>query len=123
MEGTGGYLPFPFLHRTHRCLHNGIVAVDLILEVLPALSKMLECLVHAVHLLLSLDTFPVLRTNIQGNSIQNALKAVGSRDFSLSLQFQEIRDGQCFDFAESQPRNNEMKEARMARNVLPSDVF
>jgi hypothetical protein len=64
---------------------------------------MLQRVVHASHLLLTLQPFPMLAANIARDGIEDALKSVGSGDLAELFQFQKEKYGVCLDFFESQP--------------------
>jgi hypothetical protein len=96
-------LPLSALHGGHRSLNIIMVAVNLLFEVLLAFTEMFQSIHHAVHLLLTLQSFTVLAANVTGDGIEDALKSIISRDLSLLLKLKEEEDCMCFDFLELKP--------------------
>lgn len=75
--------PFLLLHGVHSSLDVILVAIDLLFIIVFALLKMSQCLLHALHLLLSLHAFAVFTPHITSNRIENPLKPIFSSDLVL----------------------------------------
>ena len=81
-ENKSFFLASP-LHGTHRRIDITVVAVDLLQKVFLSVSKLAESLRHAIHLVLTLDTLPVLATDIASDGIEDPLEPVVSGDLAL----------------------------------------
>jgi hypothetical protein len=79
-----------------------MIAVDLLLKVLLALCQVLQCAMHALHLLLTLESLAMLAANVTGNSIENALESITPSYLSVFLELQEEKDRMCLYFLEGQ---------------------
>ena len=77
-----------------------MVTIYLLLKVFLAFVEIFECIHHAIHLLLPLQSLAVLAAHIARNSIKNALKPVVPRDLPQLLQFEKEEYGMCFDLLE-----------------------
>jgi hypothetical protein len=60
-----------------------------------------QCLLHALHLLLTLQALPMLTPNIASNCVEYTLEAIITRNFALLFQLEKVSDGQSFDGSES----------------------
>lgn len=62
-----------------------MVALNLLGEVLLPFAEVLQGISHAVQLLTPLNPFPVLRPDVSGNGIQDALVSIAPGDLALLL--------------------------------------
>lgn len=84
--------PFLLLHGVHSGLDVVLVAIDLLFIIFFAFLEMSQCLLHALHLLLSLHAFAMFTPHITSNCVENPLKTIFSTDLVLFLKFKEIGD-------------------------------
>jgi hypothetical protein len=88
------------LHGFHSSLNIIIVALDLLLVHLLPFTKCLEDVQHTSSLLLSLDPFTVLASNIAGDGIEDALIAVITCNKAQLLQLEKVEDCMSLDLPE-----------------------
>lgn len=81
-----------------------MIAVELLLKILLPYRQLTKGFIHILHLLLALQTFTVFASDITSNSIQNSLEAIFTGDLPLLFQFKKIRDCECFDRSEFEPK-------------------
>jgi hypothetical protein len=77
-----------------------MIAFDLFLQLLLALSQLSQGLVHRLHFLLTFDALPVFTANVAGDGIQNPLEFVRTGYLSQLFQLQQETDGPRFHHGE-----------------------
>lgn len=96
------YIPLSTLHCSHRRLDVIVIAINLFFKVFLPVLQVLQSVIHVCHLLLTLQSLSMFAADITGDSIQNALEAVGSGDLSKLFQFKEEEYSMRFDLFECQ---------------------
>ena len=88
-ESFCGVVPLPALHCVHSCFHVAVVAIDLLLQLILFFCQVAERILHAGHLLLPLDTFPMLAPHVTRDGIQYALETIFPRYLSHFLELEQ----------------------------------